>query len=176
MAYQPLMTPTWLATFQAPDHPQGQGRGGISCPQDLMELADINGMTVKDTVSNGDCLFGAFAISAAKFIEPWTWKTCRYNMSTVSAFQVAVCIDQIKSRSNRRQPWSLVKKDKNRVRAIRTIACDWAESHAAEMVWEDFTLGDLVRTVSGETFARWWFMNMNLYSDMHVERLPHVPG
>lgn len=74
-------------------------------------------------------------------------------MSTVSAFQIAVCINQI-SRSNRRQPWSLVKKDKNRVRAIRTIACDWAESHAADIVWEDFTLGDLVRTVSGETFAR----------------------
>ena len=75
MANRPLITPTWVETYQRPDHPQGQGRGGISCPHDLMELADLNDMYVKDTVSNGDCLFGAFALSASKFIEPGPWKT-----------------------------------------------------------------------------------------------------
>ena len=72
MASQPLITPAWVATYEAPDHPQGQGRGGISCPQDLMATADLNGMAVKDTVSNGDCLFGTFAISAAKLIQSGT--------------------------------------------------------------------------------------------------------
>ena len=37
-----------------------------------MATADLNGMAVKDTVSNGDCLFGAFAISAAKLIQSGT--------------------------------------------------------------------------------------------------------
>ena len=69
MASQPLITPVWVATYEAPDLPR---RGGISCPQDLMALADLNGMAVKDTVSNGDCLFGAFAISAAKLIQSRT--------------------------------------------------------------------------------------------------------
>ena len=68
---EPLVTPQWVSSYQRGDHPQGQGRGGIACPHSLMELADLNGKMVKDTVSNGDCLFGAFAISASKFIESW---------------------------------------------------------------------------------------------------------
>ena len=40
------------------------------------------------------------------------------------------------SRSNRRQPWSLVNKDKNRIRTIPTIACDLAENNASCHLWE----------------------------------------
>lgn len=119
-----------------------------------MEVADLNGLMVKDTVSNGDCLFGAFAISASKFIESWPY-TFRNQAIRQSNFLNTRWVNAIVLlRSIRRQPWSLVKKEKNKPRIIRRIACDWAEKHVNNVLWEDFTVGDLARVVSGETFSR----------------------
>lgn len=60
-------------------------------------------------------------------------------------------------RSMRRAPWSSIKQcgtKESKLKAARKLAVDWMVQNVAKELWQSFSLGDLVRLVSEDTFEK----------------------
>ena len=90
--------------------------------QPLCAEAALNGLTVKDTVTDGDCGVDAFITSALAA----TKKSTRHCMQSLVHMSKA-----------------------DRLAAARKAACAYISKHLNQILWENFSLADLVRAGSG---------------------------
>jgi hypothetical protein len=120
----PHFTACWLHQRGPSDAPAGAGRGGVRPCDALHALAASNDLQLVDTVTDGNCGLHAFLISS------------QYLFTTI-----------------RKQPWSLFSKklEKQAVfTKLRKLATTWISAHASDLLWEDFSIADLVRATSSD--------------------------
>jgi hypothetical protein len=102
---------------------------GLPCPAALASAAVANNLTILETVTDGNC--GVDAVLS----------TCIANHFM----------------SRNEDPWRRLRglSEEDRLQHVRLCAVEWAVAHKKQLLWDDFTIADLVRGVSGLPFGEW---------------------
>ena len=79
----PFFHACWAVSFHGSDHPTGQGRGGLACPDSIVEFALSNDLEVHNVVTDGNCGLDAF------------WLACQHVQSLRLGFQLIRKLSQV---------------------------------------------------------------------------------
>jgi hypothetical protein len=120
---KPFFNVEWVREWKRPDDPSGQGRGGLTPSDRLLSKVGSNDLIIATTVTDGNCGLHAF------------WVSAKHLFQTV-----------------RRQPWLSFRKLQlpSVFSELRKLATNWIRDHVGDMLWPDFSIGDLVRNTSSD--------------------------
>ena len=124
---RPFYTAQWAEAFEGLQHPTGQGRGGLQCPEVIASFAAANSLDVIQTVTDGNCGLDSF------------WKSCG------------------KLTKLRSEPWSTLRQSRQGQlhNALRALAVQWMKDNQTAELWQGFSIQALIQLISGTSVQEW---------------------